>query len=278
MTPAPNRTNNPFHALENDDEDDRPGGTTWLPPPLPASVPQTPVQCAQVAPFQQAMPMRLVFDNVTSPSVPSTTPKPSQPPLPRVSKTQSPIAHRKRSRLVPPWQSSLMELVQYHIPTAKTTWPQSTLASQSTSLYQALALSEPETTEFACLCTRLSTLNKGHSIAVLDQESDQLLEHCQLWRDPRYKEVWDRLYSNELGCLCQGIGTGNKTSGKQVAGTNTFHLIPYSDIPHHKHKEIIYMKVVCEIQEGKDDKNLTRITVGETWFFIKAMQAPTRHC
>jgi hypothetical protein len=33
------------------------------------------------------------------------------------------------------------------------------------------------------------------------------------------------------------------------------------DIPHHKCKEIIYTKVVCEIQEGKDDKNCTRITV-----------------
>jgi hypothetical protein len=64
-------------------------------------------------------------------------------------------------------------------------------------------------------------------------------------------KVWDRSYSNELGRLCQGIGTGDKAGGKQVAGTNTFHLIPYSDILHHKHKEIIYMKVVCEIQEGK---------------------------
>jgi hypothetical protein len=53
-----------------------------------------------------------------------------------------------------------------------------------------------------------------------------------------------------------------KAGGKQVAGTNTFHLIPYLDIPHHKHKEIIYMKVVCEMQERKDDKNYTRITVG----------------
>jgi hypothetical protein len=40
------------------------------------------------------------------------------------------------------------------------------------------------------------------------------------------------------------------------------HLIPYLDIPHHKHKDIIYTKVVCEIQEGKDGKKCTRITVG----------------
>jgi hypothetical protein len=47
----------------------------------------------------------------------------------------------------------------------------------------------------------------------------------------------------------------------------TLHLIWYSDIPQHKCKEIIYTKVVCEIQEGKDDKNHTRITVGENSIF-----------
>jgi hypothetical protein len=38
-TPAPICTNNPFHALENDDDEDAPSATTWLSPPLPASVP-----------------------------------------------------------------------------------------------------------------------------------------------------------------------------------------------------------------------------------------------
>ncbi len=147
-TPAPNCTNNPFHALENENNNDTPGATTWSPPPLPASVPQTPVQRARVTPFQQAMPTRLVFDDVASPSVPTTTPKPSQLPLPRVSKTLSPIAHCTRSRLAPPQLISLMELMQYHhIPTAKTTRPQNTLASQFADLCQALALSKPETTE-----------------------------------------------------------------------------------------------------------------------------------
>jgi hypothetical protein len=53
-----------------------------------------------------------------------------------------------------------------------------------------------------------------------------------------------------------------KAGGKRVAGTNTFHLLTFADIPHHKRKEIIYTKVVCEIPEGKDDENCTRITVG----------------
>jgi hypothetical protein len=45
-------------------------------------------------------------------------------------------------------------------------------------------------------------------------------------------------------------------------GTNTFHIIAYANIPYHKQKEIIYTKVVCEIPEGKDDENCTRITIG----------------
>jgi hypothetical protein len=38
------------------------------------------------------------------------------------------------------------------------------------SLCQMLVLSELETADFASLCARLSTLVKGHSFAVLDQE------------------------------------------------------------------------------------------------------------
>jgi hypothetical protein len=116
--------------------------------------------------------------------------------------------------------------------------------------------------EFAGLCEKLAILDDGDALAVLDRESGKLLEHRQLRKDPRYKTVWDRLYANELGRLCQGIGTGKAAGGKRVAGTNTFHLITFADIPHHKRKEIIYTKVVCEIHEGKDDENRTRITVG----------------
>ncbi len=175
MTLAPNHINNLFHALENDDDNDTPSATTWLLPPLPASVPQTPEQCARIAPFQQAIPTRLVFDDVASPSKPSTTPEPSPPPLPRVSATPSAIAHCTRSRLGPPRHSlALEELVQYHIPTAKTTQPQNTLASQFAGLCQALALLEPKSTQFACLCVGLSTLEKGHSLVVLDKESSRI--------------------------------------------------------------------------------------------------------
>jgi hypothetical protein len=120
---------------------------------------------------------------------------------------------------------------------------------------------------FAWYAQRPMALDKGHSLVVLDKESSQLLEHRKLQQDPCYKEVCDRSYSNELGQLCQCIGTGDKAGGKQVAGTNTFQLIWYSDIPYHRRKEIIYTNVVCEIREGKDDQNCTRITVGGNLIF-----------
>jgi hypothetical protein len=180
MTLVPNLTNNPFHALENDNDEDKPSATTWVPPPSPTSVPRTPAPQACITPLLQATPTRLVFNNIVSPSRPTTTPKPSPPPLPRVPATPSPIAHCTRSRLAPPCHSSLAAFVQYHIPRAKTTRSPHTLATQFFGLCQALALLEPELTEIACLCARLTSLDKGHSLAVLDKESGQLLKHCQL--------------------------------------------------------------------------------------------------
>jgi hypothetical protein len=89
-----------------------------------------------------------------------------------------------------------MELMQYHIPNANTTRQQDTLTTQFAILCQALTVSEPEMTEFACLCKKLCTLNNGDRLAVPDQESGQLLEHRRLHKDPRYKEVWDPSYAN----------------------------------------------------------------------------------
>jgi hypothetical protein len=267
-TPEPNLTNNPFHALANDDDEDKPIATTWVPPPLPASMPRTLAPRARIAPCLQASPTRLVFDNVASPSGPNKTPQPIPSPLPRLSAPPNPIAHCTRSRLAPPCHSSLAALVQYHIPMAKTSRSPHTLATQFAGPCQALVLLEPESTEFACLRTWLTSLDKGHSPMVLDKESGKLLKHRQIGQDAHYKEVWDQSYSNELGQLCQGIGTGDKAGSKWIAGTNTFHLTWYSDILNHKRKEIIYTKVVCEIQEGKDNKNHTRITVGVVHAYV----------
>jgi hypothetical protein len=70
------------------------------------------------------------------------------------------------------------------------------------------------------------------------------------------------LYANELGRLCQGIGTGTTPNTKRVSGTNTFFLINYNDIPVHKRKEICHTLVVCEVHPEKNDPNHTQITIG----------------
>ncbi len=97
---------------------------------------------------------------------------------------------------------------------------------------------------------------------MLDPASGELLKHCQLCCDPRFKATWDSSYANELGRLCQGICTGTKPGTKRVDGTNTFCLIKYKNIPSHKRKEICHTLIVCEVRPDKDGPDCTQITIG----------------
>ena len=86
-------------------------------------------------------------------------------------------------------------------------------------------------TEFAGICHELSQLDMPTALSVLDSSTGEFLEHRQLRHDPRYKTTWDTSYANELGRLCQGIGSGTTPNSKRVAGTNTFFTIEYYNIP-----------------------------------------------
>jgi hypothetical protein len=97
---------------------------------------------------------------------------------------------------------------------------------------------------------------------VLDEASGKTLEYRQLRRHPDYKDIWSISYSNELGRLCQGIGTSSDGKGKRIEGTDTFHVVAFEDIPPDRRKEITYTKVVCEVKPHKSDPNRTRITIG----------------
>jgi hypothetical protein len=119
-----------------------------------------------------------------------------------------------------------------------------------------------EITNFAALCSALLQEDDPLALSVLDPTTSNVLEHCQLQRNPRYKATWDTSYTNELGHLCQGIGLGDSPSAKHVAGTNTFFCINYHDIPVHKRREICHTMVVCEVRPEKDDPNRTRVTIG----------------
>jgi hypothetical protein len=115
---------------------------------------------------------------------------------------------------------------------------------------------------FAFLCTALEQVDSPSALSVLDTATGKFLEHLQLRQDPRYKATWDTSYANELGRLCQGIGSGSTKTNQQVAGTNTFFIIDYQDIPSHKRKKICHTMVVCEVRPEKDDPDHTRITIG----------------
>ncbi len=124
-------------------------------------------------------------------------------------------------------------------------------------------MSSKEVNGFANLCSSLEKINHFDPLAFFVLPvTGELLEHRQLHCDPRYKATWDTSYANELGCLCQGIGSGSTPNSQRVAGTNTFFLIDYQDIPSHKRKEICHTTVVCEVCPEKDDPDRTRITIG----------------
>jgi len=87
------------------------------------------------------------------------------------------------------------------------------------------AMPATEISGFVGLCQALSLLDMPEALLVLDSSTGEFLEHCQLRRDPHYKATWDTSYANELGRLCQGIGSGTTPKSKRVAGTNTLFLI-----------------------------------------------------
>ena len=82
---------------------------------------------------------------------------------------------------------------------------------------------------------------------VLDEETGKTLEYGQLRKHPKYQKVWNGSYSNELGRLCQGVGTGKKGPLQQrTEGTGTFNIIDFNDIPLNRRGEITYTKVVSK--------------------------------
>ena len=92
-------------------------------------------------------------------------------------------------------------------------------------LVEHMGMTQQSSVHFSNLCEVL---------AVLDPDTGNLLEHRQLCKHPKYKHTWDTSFSNELDRLCQGIGTGTAPYKQQIAGSDTFRIIDYMDIPLHK--------------------------------------------
>jgi hypothetical protein len=236
--------------------------TAWSPPPRAAVTSLTPLPSA---PSFHVTPHCLVFGNDHSPRVVSKPQQTLLPPAALVLPVREPIAHCTRSRV--PALALLAsgrqyhECVQYCIPTAKSSCSPP-VSMGIASLCAMHHMTSAETTNFAALCSALLHKDNLLALSVLDPTTGNMLEHRQLRCNPWYKTTWDTLYANELGRLCQGIGSGEAHSSKCVAGTKAFFRIDYHDILLHKGKEICQTMVICEVCPDKDNPNCTQITIG----------------
>ena len=77
-------------------------------------------------------------------------------------------------------------------------------------------------------------------MSVLDLDNGQTLEYRQLGCYPNSQRTWNQPYCNELGRLCQCVGTYPSGTGNRVKGTNTFFIISHEDTPPDRRKEVTY--------------------------------------
>ena len=114
----------------------------------------------------------------------------------------------------------------------------------------------------ALWCTQETSLDHM-ALPVLNPDTGQTMEYRQLRRHPKYKQLWENSYCNELGRLCQSIRKGFQgLKNQRVAGTETFKVRKYQESPQDRRKEVCHTKVVCEVQPHKEDPDRTRIPIG----------------
>ncbi len=84
--------------------------------------------------------------------------------------------------------------------------------------------------------------------AVLDKDTGELLKMRHLLKNPKYKDVWGKSYTTELGRLAQGIPGVSK-------GTNTILFITRDKIPFERLKDVTYGCICANYCPEKDDPN-----------------------
>ena len=143
------------------------------------------------------------------------------------------------------------------------------------TLTQAAQLKFPKEL-LAMWCTPETSLDHL-AMPVLDLDTGNTMEYRQLRRHPKYKHILETSYCNELGRICQGIGIGDNGPKKQrVAGTETFKVIRYEDIPQDRRREVCHTKVVCEVRPHKEVPDRKRITiVGNLIIYPGGVGTPT---
>ena len=63
--------------------------------------------------------------------------------------------------------------------------------------------------------------------SLLQKETGKQINYGQLRKHPRFQETWNKYFSNKMGRLCQGVGTGTNGIGKKVEGTNIFFVVRF---------------------------------------------------
>ena len=101
------------------------------------------------------------------------------------------------------------------------------------------------------------------AMPVLNEDTGQMMNYRQLLQHPSFSKVWNKSGSNEFGRLLQGIGSGDQgiKMNQRVAGTDTFKVIHYEDIPVDRRKDITYTSFVCEYKPNKEEKERTRVCI-----------------
>jgi hypothetical protein len=86
----------------------------------------------------------------------------------------------------------------------------------------------------------------------------EYLNYRQLLRDPKHKELWERLAANKIGQLAQGVGT---RISKEEA-TNTINFILKDKVPKDRMKDVICGSFSCDYKPNKEEKWRTQLTKG----------------
>ena len=94
--------------------------------------------------------------------------------------------------------------------------------------------------------------NKGFDGAIIDYETGKYLEFCHLIKMEKYRDIWMKSFTNELGRLAQGIC--------DVPGTDIIDSIPHADVT--VGTTVTYGRIVCTYRPQKIEKHRTRLTVG----------------
>jgi hypothetical protein len=103
--------------------------------------------------------------------------------------------------------------------------------------------SQPPPSETFIEAPTLDIIHIPHTNAVIDTETGKATE---------YRKIWSKSSANEFRRLAQGI--------RDIPGTNTFHFIPYSQVP--TGRITTYTQFCCSIRPQKTEQERTRITVG----------------